>query len=135
MSQSTDQIQSKLYHRSDAATKRKVDAAVGALQTFVNANVAYNHEARIPLGLSKVHKADGEKFHSNMPPEEALRALNHGAYVRVSMHDLLTAMRTTLCETLKEADRKAYVEAFLADVERLRTEVDELQDRVAGLED
>jgi hypothetical protein len=135
----TDQIQSRLYAKSDNATKRAVEEAVTPLRLFLAKKQATQHTVKLPVSFHVLRMHDGVKFTQGMSSDDLANQIlscpeSLRPYLQINASDLVHALAKTLAVTLQSEDRKAFVEAFLNEVESLRTKVDELEDRLGAVE-
>lgn len=132
---STDQIQTKLYARSDKETEARVAAACAPLVEFMRSNQLHTAPIKVQASGNQYWLLDGTKVTQAMSNDDIAKALLYGKLrVSVPLQEALPAIRAQLQEACHSRDRAAYVEQFLADVERLRADVEELRERVGDVE-
>jgi hypothetical protein len=120
---STDKIQTKLYERADGALKTDVETMIATVRKYFSKSGF--RRLRVAYGYNVViTKGDGH------PLDEAVRNVLKNASIAISYDLLLESLSKDLFEAQQVEWRKAEVEAFFEKLDRLREDVDDLQNRV-----
>lgn len=130
----TDQIQKLLYEKSDKQTKANVSSTLTTLNNWRNRNGGC--VVRIPVSAGLIKGRDGKNLRQDdtlTSDQDVKNALGY-AHLEVSLGTVLSQMEEYMFLHVQPADRLAYVQSFLDEVENLRATADELADRVQGLE-
>lgn len=129
---STDQIQTKLYERSDKETEARVEAALAPLGAYMGASCAYAW--MVPLSGGVLYTYDGVKLVTTMTADEVKRAVFNKPVMKMPLQAVIPAIRDMLVEFSKSADRAAYVAQFLKDFDELKAQVAEFGARLGDVE-
>jgi hypothetical protein len=127
----TDLIQSKLYEKADRETQQQVDAALHDLCRFSREHgsslVVSNNGSR-----GKFVAKDGMPVLPDMPEEIRARAVSrmHEGRFETSLSWTIEALRSAMFKALQQKNREAFVNQFIEDVGRLKSDVEELSARV-----
>ncbi len=129
----TDQIQKALYAKSDAETKSKVRAVLQPVDNWRQARPIVT--VSLPVVQGVLIGRDGTQIHTKNHTT-AQDVYNELRYARVNLHldTVLEVMEEAMIAMAQPADRLAFVNNFIAEVENLRATADELADRVSDVE-
>lgn len=125
----TDQIQTKLFEKADAATKADVSATLKPVSEWVSAK-GYGEKVKIQIQECSLFAQDGVPI--RLAGEDGGAILNKLArgYIKVGMSDLMRAFQEAMFNKLQGPARIKFVDDFIADVQRLKDDVEDLQSRV-----
>lgn len=126
----TDQIQTKLYEKADAETKAAVAATLKPVTDWVSTK-GYGENVKLELRKGALFARDGVPI--RILPETTAREVKQKleqGHIKISLGDVVEAIRETMFNKLQGPARIAFVDGFIADVQRLKDDVEDLQSRV-----
>ena len=123
----TDQIQTKLFEKADAATKEAVNETLKPVANWISRNGSSAYKVDLAISSGALFAQDGVPI--RIDDEELRRKLGYGS-VRFALGTVLEALRKTMFNTLQVSERERFVSDFIADVQRLKEDVEDLQSRV-----
>lgn len=125
----TDQIQTKLFEKADAATKADVAATLKPVNEWVSAK-GYGEKVKLKLTDCQFFAQDGVPVRLSHEDGAALARKLERGHIKVNMSDVMRAFQEAMFSKLQGPARTKFVEDFIADVQRLKDDVEDLQSRV-----
>ena len=125
----TDQIQTKLFEKADAATKEAVKETLKSVSEWVSAK-GYGEKVKISLSNCSFFTHDGVPIRLGQEDETSLRQKLDRGHIKIGMGDIVRALEEAMFNKLQGPTRTMFVEGFIADVQRLKDDVEDLQSRV-----
>jgi hypothetical protein len=125
----TDQIQTKLFEKADAATKADVAATLKPVTDWVAAK-GYGEKVKLSLSDCALFTQDGVPIRLGQENETPLRQKLDRGHIKIGISDVMRALQQAMLNKLQGPARTQFVEDFIADVQRLKDDVEDLQSRV-----
>jgi hypothetical protein len=129
---STDQIQTKLFQKADAATTAAVAGTLKTVQDWVSSK-GYDQKITIELRDCALFGRDGVPIRtlsvSDADMAKLVQSLAQG-HIKITMTSALSALSKAMFNTIQGPARVKFVDDFIADVQRLKDDVEDLQSRV-----
>ncbi len=125
----TDQIQTKLFEKADAATKAEVATTLKPVTDWVSAK-GYGEKVKINLSDCALFAQDGVPIRLGQEDDSSLRQKLDRGHIKIGMSDVLRAIQQAMFNKMQGPARTMFVEGFIADVQRLKDDVEDLQSRV-----
>lgn len=125
----TDQIQTKLFEKADAATKVEVATTLKPVIEWASAK-GYGEKVKIELRDCALFAQDGVPIRPSDLDDTAFRQKLERGHLKVSVHEVVEALKKTMFNKLQGPARIKFVDDFIADVQRLKDDVEDLQSRV-----
>ncbi|CAN7640263.1 hypothetical protein [Paraburkholderia terricola] len=125
----TDQIQTKLFEKADAATKCEVASTLRPVNEWVSAN-GYAEKIKLKLSDCSLFAQDGVPVRLSDEDQTALAQKIERGHIKVSLGDVMRALHEAMFSKLQGPARIKFVNDFIADVQRLKDDVEDLQSRV-----
>lgn len=125
----TDQIQTKLFEKADAATKAEVTATLKPVTDWVSAK-GYGEKVKIQISDCSLFSQDSVPIRLSDSEDGVFRQKLERGHIKLDMSIVMRAVQQAMFAKLQGPARIKFVDDFIADVQRLKDDVEDLQSRV-----
>ncbi|MFM0163903.1 hypothetical protein PQR39_26250 [Paraburkholderia sediminicola] len=125
----TDQIQTKLFEKADAATKAEVTATLKPVNDWISAK-GYGEKVKIQISDCWLFAQDSVPIRLSDSEDGAFRQKLERGHIKLDMSTVMKAVQQAMFAKLQGPARIQFVDEFIADVQRLKDDVEDLQSRV-----
>ena len=125
----TDQIQTKLFEKADAATKADVASTLKPVTEWIAAK-GYGEKVKLSITACALFAQDGIPIRLGTSDDLTLPEKLGRGHIKISMSDVMRAIQEAMFNKMQGPARTKFVDDFIADVQRLKDDVEDLQSRV-----